>query len=125
MASKTLEQLIDQIGALTVLELADLVKALEEKFGVSAAAPVAAAPAAVAAPAAEEKSEFKVELVDSGADKMKVIKALRVVNKDLSLMDAKKVVESAPVVIAEGVKTEDAKKMQSELEAAGAKVKLS
>lgn len=126
MASK-LNQIIDEIGSLTVLELAELVKELETKFGVSAAMPVAMgpAPAQAAAPAEEEKSEFKAELVDSGADKIKVIKALRTVVKDLSLTDAKKLVESAPTVIAEHVKKEDAQKMKAELEAAGAKVKLS
>ena len=126
MISK-LNQIIDEIGSLTVLELAELVKELENKFGVSAAMPMvaSAAPVAAAAPAAEEKSEFKVELTDSGTDKIKVIKALRSVVKDLSLTDAKKVVESAPTVVAEHAKKEDAQKMKSELEAAGAKVKLS
>ena len=124
MAQKNFDQIIEQIGGLTVLELADLIKALEEKFGVSAAMPSAAA-APVAAAAVEEKTEFKVELVDGGSDKIKVIKALRVVVKDLSLTDAKKMVESAPQVVAEHVKKEDADKMKQELEAAGAKVKLS
>ncbi|HBL98426.1 TPA: 50S ribosomal protein L7/L12 [Candidatus Dependentiae bacterium] len=126
MASKSLEQFVEEVGALSVLELAELVKMLEKKFGVSAAMPTMAAPvAAQAAPAAEEKSEFKVELVDSGADKIKVIKAVRQVVKDLSLTDAKKLVESAPTVVAEHVKKADADKMKAELEAAGAKVKLS
>lgn len=126
MAQKSFDQIIEQIGGLTVLELAELVKALEEKFGVSAAMPMASAGAAApVAAAAEEKTEFKVELVDGGADKIKVIKALRVVVKDLSLTDAKKMVESAPCVVAEHVKKDDAAKMQQELEAAGAKVKLS
>lgn len=125
MAQKSFDQIIEQIGSLTVLELAELVKALEEKFGVSAAMPVAAGAAAPVAAAVEEKTEFKVELVDGGADKIKVIKALRVVVKDLSLTDAKKMVESAPQVVAEHVKKEDADKMKQELEAAGAKVKLS
>lgn len=126
MASKSIEQFVEEIGGLTVLELASLVKALETKFGVSAAMPAAAAaPAAAATTAAEEKSDFKVELTDSGADKIKVIKALRSVVKDLSLTDAKKMAESAPTVIAESVKKADADKMKAELEAAGAKVKLS
>lgn len=127
MAQKSFDQIIEQIGGLTVLELAELVKALEEKFGVSAAMPVAAAGAAPAAAgaAAEEKSEFKVELVDGGSDKIKVIKALRAVVKDLSLTDAKKMVDGAPQVLAEHVKKEDADKIKQELEAAGAKVKLS
>ena len=126
MASKSIEQFVEEIGGLTVLELATLVKALEEKFGVSAAMPMAAAaPSSAPAAAAEEKTEFKVEIIDSGADKIKVIKALRTVVKDLSLTDAKKMAESAPTVIAESVKKADADKMKSELEAAGAKVKLS
>jgi len=126
MASKSIEQFVEEIGGLTVLELATLVKALEEKFGVSAAMPMAAAaPSSAPAAAAEEKTEFKVEIVDSGADKIKVIKALRTVVKDLSLTDAKKMAESAPTVIAESVKKADADKMKAELEAAGAKVKLS
>ncbi len=125
MAQKNFDQIIEQIGGLTVLELAELIKALEEKFGVSAAMPSAAAAPVAAAAAVEEKTEFKVELVDGGSDKIKVIKALRVVVKDLSLTDAKKMVESAPQVVAEHVKKEDADKMKQELEAAGAKVKLS
>ena len=126
MASKSIEQFVEEIGGLTVLELATLVKALEEKFGVSAAMPMAAAaPSSAPAAAAEEKTEFKVEIIDSGADKIKVIKALRTVVKDLSLTDAKKMAESAPTVIAESVKKADADKMKAELEAAGAKVKLS
>jgi len=126
MASKSIEQFVEEIGGLTVLELASLVKALEVKFGVSAAMPMAAAaPSSAPAAAAEEKTEFKVEIIDSGADKIKVIKALRTVVKDLSLTDAKKMAESAPTVIAESVKKADADKMKAELEAAGAKVKLS
>lgn len=126
MAQKSFDQIIEQIGSLTVLELAELVKALEEKFGVSAAMPMAsAASAAAPAAAAEEKTEFKVELLDGGAEKIKVIKALRGVVKDLSLTDAKKMVDTAPQVIADNVKKEDADKIKQELEAAGAKVKLS
>jgi large subunit ribosomal protein L7/L12 len=124
MASKSFEHIIDDISALTVIELAELVKRLQEKFGVSAAMPAAAAPSA-AAPAAEEKSEFKVELVESGPDKIKVIKALRQINKDLSLTEAKNVVEGAPAVLFEHAKKEDAQKMKQELEAVGAKVTLS
>lgn len=124
----TIEQLVEQISALTLLEVADLVKALEEKFGVSAAM-MASAPAAAAEggaqAAAEEKSEFKVELVEAGAEKIKVIKALREVKKDLGLTEAKKMVEEAPCVIAEAVSKDDAKVMKEKLEAAGAKVKLS
>lgn len=128
MASKQ-EQFIKDIGAMSVLELAQLVKALETEFGVSAAAPVMAGPAAASsadagAQKAEEKSEYKVELTDGGPDKIKSIKALRSVTT-LGLTEAKKAVEEAPTVIAEAASKEDAKKMQEALEAAGAKVKLS
>ena len=128
MAEKSFDKLIDQIGNLSVIELADLVKALEEKFGVSAAMPVAmagaVAPAASGAAApAEEKSEYKVTLADGGPEKIKTIKALRQVTT-LSLTDAKKAVEEAPTVIAEAASKEDAQKMKEVLEAAGAKVTL-
>ncbi len=125
MASKQ-EQFIDDIGKMSVLELAELVKALEDKFGVSAAAPVAVAAAGPAADAgpAEEKTEFKVELIAGGSEKIKVIKALRSVTT-LGLTDAKKAVEGAPTVIAEAASKEDAQKMKEAIEAAGAKVKLS
>ncbi len=127
MASKR-EQLINDIGSMTVLELAELVKDLETKFGVSAVAAVAAGPA-MAAPEAgakkeEEKSEYKVELVSVPEDKIKVIKALRSVTT-LGLTEAKKAVEEAPTVIAEAASKEDSKKIKEALEAAGAKVKLS
>ena len=127
MASKSFEKLIDEIGNMTVLDLADFVKALEEKFGVSAAMPVAAAaPVAggAAAPAAAEKTEYKVTLQDSGAEKIKVIKALRQVLPTLSLADAKKAAEETPTVLGETVSKEDAAKMKEALEAAGAKVVL-
>lgn len=127
MSAKSKEQMIEAIGNMTVFELADLVKEMEEKFGVSAAAPVAAAgPAAgPAAEAAEEKTEFKVTLKDIGSEKIKVIKALRKAVSGLSLSDAKGAVEGAPSVIAEAASKDDAKKMKEELEAAGAKVELS
>ncbi len=126
--AKTYEQIIDQIGGMTVLELAELVKALESKFGVTAAAPVAASSAAAAssseAPAqAEAKSEYKVTLKDGGPEKIKTIKALRQVTT-LGLTEAKKAVEEAPTVIAEAASKDDAKKMKEVLEAAGAKVEL-
>ncbi len=127
MATKSYEQIIDQIGSLTVLELAELVKGLEDKFGVSASMPVSAAPAAGAAaeaPKAEEKSEYKVTLKDGGPEKIKTIKALRTVTT-LGLTEAKKAVEEAPTVIAESASKDDAKKMKEALEAAGAKVELS
>lgn len=126
--SVKLETLIESISALTVLELAELTKALETKFGVSAAMPMAsaAAPAAgAAAPAAEEKSEYKVELTEAGPDKIKTIKALREVKKDLGLTEAKKAVEEAPTIIAEAASKDEAKVMKEKLEAVGAKVKLS
>lgn len=126
MASKQ-EQFIDDIGKMSVLELAELVKALEEKFGVSAAASAAAPAAAGPAPdagAAEAKTEFKVELSEGGSEKIKVIKALRSVTT-LGLTDAKKAVEEAPTVIAEAASKEDAQKMKEAIEAAGAKVTIS
>ncbi len=119
MASKSFDKLIDEIGSMSVLEVADFVKALEEKFGVSAAMPVAAAPAAGAAggeTAAEEKTEFKVTLQEAGSEKIKAIKALRSVTS-LSLSDAKKAVEDAPTVVGESVAKEDANKMKEAMSA--------
>ena len=127
MAAKSYEKFIDEISSMTVLELADLVKALETKFGVSAAMPMAsAAPAASseAAPAATEKSEYKVTLKDAGSEKIKVIKALREVIPNLALSDAKKLTEETPAVIAESVAKADAEKMKKKLEEVGAKVEL-
>lgn len=120
-----LNTIAEELGKLTILEAAELVKMLEEKWGVSAAAPVAAAGAApVAAEAAEEKTEFDVELTDAGANKIAVIKAVRTVKPGLGLADAKKLVESAPAVIVEGASKEDADKAKAELEKAGAKVTI-
>lgn len=119
------KSLVETIEKLSVLDLAELVKVLEDKFGVSAAAPVAAmmaAPGAAAAPA-EEKSEFTVELTASGDNKIGVIKALRTVT-ELGLKEAKDLVDGAPKVIKETVKKEDAEKMKKTLEEAGAKVTL-
>ena len=128
MAAKSYEKFVDEIGNMTVLELADLVKALESKFGISAAMPVAsaAAPAAAAdaAPAAAEKSEYKVTLADAGSEKIKVIKALREVIPNLALSDAKKLTEETPAVVAESVAKADAEKMKKKLEEVGAKVEL-
>lgn len=122
------QELIKQIGGLTVIELAELVKSLEEEFGVSAAAPVAAVAAAPAAggeaAAAEEKTDFKVTLKSAGSEKIKVIKALRSVTS-LALKEAKDVVESAPSVIAESAPKEEAEKMKAALVEAGAEVELS
>lgn len=122
---KNFEQVIDQIGSMTALELAELVKAIETKFGVSAAMPVAAAAPAAAEAAAPvaEKSEFKVTLKETGANKINVIKALRQVTT-LALTEAKAAVDNAPTVIGESVPKDDAKKMKETLEAAGAKVEL-
>ncbi len=124
MASRT-EKLIEEIGSMSVIDLANLVKALETEFGVSAAMPVASAPVAAApVAAAEEKSAYKVTLKDGGPEKIKTIKALRVVVPGLSLSDAKKAVEETPSVIAESASKDDAQKMKKELEAVGAKVEL-
>jgi len=128
MAEKSFNKLVDQIGTMSVMELADFVKVLEETFGVSAAMPtMAAAPAAGApvAAAAEEKSEYKVTLEHGGTEKIKTIKALRAVISDLNLTDAKKMVEDAPQVIKESAPKDLAMKIKAELEAAGAKVTLS
>lgn len=113
--------LVDHIEKLTVLELHELVKHLEEKFGVSAAA--VAAPAAVAGPAAEEKSTFNVELKDAGASKISVIKVVKEA-LGLGLKEAKDLVDAAPKVLKEGVKKEDAEKLKKDIEAAGGKVEL-
>ena len=118
-------ELIDQVDKLTVLELADLVKQLEEKYGVSAAAPVAmmaAAPGAAAAPAAE-KTEFDVILAEAGPEKIKVIKAVRELTS-LGLTEAKAFVESAPKPVKEGVTKDEAEQVKKKLEEAGAKVEI-
>lgn len=126
MAAKSHEKFIDEISNMTVLELADLVKALESKFGISAAMPMAAAApaAAEAAPVAAEKSEYKVSLTDAGSEKIKVIKALREIVPNLALSDAKKLTEETPAVIAESAPKADAEKMKKKLEEVGAKVEL-
>ncbi|MBI2352632.1 50S ribosomal protein L7/L12 [Candidatus Dependentiae bacterium] len=124
--SKNFDQIIGAIENMNVLELAELVKALETKFGVSAAtmaAPVAAADGESTAAAAVEKTEFKVVLKDMGPDKIKTIQALRKV-VTLGLAEAKKMVESAPIAIADAASKEDAQKMKETLEAVGAKVEL-
>ena len=119
-------QILDLVKGLTILELADLVKALEEEFGVSAA-PVAVAgavaPGAAAAPAAEEKTEFDVVLTDAGASKLAVIKAVRSIT-GLGLAEAKAMVEEAPKAIKSGVSKEEADKVAEELKAAGATVEV-
>jgi large subunit ribosomal protein L7/L12 len=117
--------LIEQIDKLTVLELADLVKALEEKYGVSAAAPamMAAAPAGAAAAPAAEKTEFDVILTEAGPEKIKVIKAVRELTS-LGLTEAKAFVESAPKPVKEGVNKDEAEQVKKKLEEAGAKVEI-
>ncbi|MGB6221489.1 50S ribosomal protein L7/L12 [Haloferula sp.] len=119
-------KIAEELGKLTVLEAAELVKQLEEEWGVSAAAPVAAAAAGPAAPAeaAEEKTEFDVVLTEGGANKIASIKAVREVSPGLGLADAKKLVESAPATILEGAPKEAAEAAKKKLEEAGAKVEL-
>ena len=121
------QKILDLVKELTVLELSELVKAMEEEFGVSAAAPVAvaaaAAPAAGGAAAAEEKSEFDVELTDAGAEKIKVIKVVRELT-GLGLKEAKDAVDGAPKVLKEGISKEDAEAIKAKLEEVGAKVTL-
>ncbi len=120
-----IEQLVEELGKLTVLEAADLVKKLEETWGVSAAAPVGVAVAAAGpAEAPEEKTEFDVVITDGGANKIAVIKAVREVSPGLGLADAKKVVESAPAKVLEGVSKDAAEAAKKKLEEAGAKVDL-
>ena len=117
-------QILELVKGLTILELADLVKALEEEFGVSAApVAVAAAPGAAAAPAVEEKTEFDVVLKAAGASKLNVIKVVRELT-GLGLKDAKDLVEAAPKTIKEGVSKEDAEKIAEQLKAAGAEVEV-
>lgn len=118
-----INKIAEELGTLTILETADLVKLLEEKWGVSAAAPVAAAgAAAVPAEAEEEKTEFNVVLTEAGANKIAVIKAVREVKAGLGLVDAKKLVEGTPAVILEAVSKDEANAAKAKLEEAGAKV---
>jgi len=121
-----IDNLVEELGKLTVLEAVDLVKKLEETWGVSAAAAVAAAGPAAAGPAeaAEEKTEFDVVLTDAGGNKIAVIKAVREVAPGLGLADAKKLVESAPAKIVEGVAKDAAEAAKKKLEEAGAKIEL-
>ncbi|OGH87612.1 MAG: 50S ribosomal protein L7/L12 [Candidatus Magasanikbacteria bacterium RIFOXYC2_FULL_42_28] len=119
------QALVSEIEKMSVLDLSELVKVLEDKFGVSAAAPammMAAAPAAGGA-AAEEKTEFNVELTEAGAQKINVIKAVKELT-GLGLADAKAIVDAAPKMIKEGVKKEDAEAMKKKIEEAGGKVTL-
>lgn len=124
MASEKVLAMIEEVKALTVLELADLVKALEEEFGVSAAAAtVAVAAPAAGGAAAEEKSEFDVVLVEAGASKTGVIKAVKEIT-GLGLKESKEIVDNAPKTVKEGVSKADAEEMKKKLEEAGAKVEL-
>lgn len=124
MASEKITKFIEDIKALSVMELADLVKAIEEEFGVSAAAPVAvAAVAAGDAPAAAEQSEFTVVLKSAGAKKIEVIKVVREIT-GLGLKEAKEVVDNAPSNVKENVGKEDAEAIKEKLTAAGAEVEL-
>ncbi len=128
MASDKVVKLIEEVKALTVLELSELVKALEEEFGVSAAAPVAvaaapAAGAAAAAPAAEEKTEFNVILKDVGAEKIKVIKVVRELT-GLGLKEAKDLVDGAPKTLKENVSKEEAASMEAKFKEVGATVEI-
>ena len=122
----THEEIIAAVESMTVLELADLVKAMEEKFGVSAAATaVVAGPAAgAAAPAEEEKTEFDVILKDAGSEKIKVIKVVREVVSGLGLKEAKEMVESAPKTLKEGVSKEEAEKIAEQFKAVGATIEI-
>ena len=123
--SEKVVKLIEDVKSLTVLELSELVKALEEEFGVSAAAPVAvaAAPAADAAPAAAEKTEFDVILKGAGANKIQVIKVVREIT-GLGLKEAKEVVDNAPKAIKEGVSKDDAESIREKLADVGAEVEV-
>ena len=119
-----IEKLVEDLSGLTVLEAADLAKLLEEKWGVSAAAPVAVAgPAAAAAPAAEAKTEFSVVLTEAGANKINVIKEVRAIT-GLGLKEAKDLVEAAPKEVKADVSKDEAEKIKKQLEGAGAKVEL-
>jgi len=122
------QNLVDQLSALTVLEIADLVKQLEEKWGVSAAAPVAAAAGApaggAAAPPVEEKTAFDVILKEAGGNKIAVIKEVRAAVAGLGLAEAKALVESAPKALKEGITKEEAEEIKKKIEAVGAKVEI-
>ncbi|WP_047981973.1 50S ribosomal protein L7/L12 [Ornithinibacillus contaminans] len=119
----TKEQIIDAIKEMSVLDLNDLVKAIEEEFGVTAAAPVAVAGGAAGGDAGAEKTEFDVILADAGASKIKVVKAVREIT-GLGLKDAKDLVDNAPKAIKEGVAKEEAEEIKGKLEEAGASVEV-
>ena len=121
--SEKITAMIEEIKAMTVLELSELVKAIEEEFGVSAAAPVAVAAVAAAPAAAEEQTEFDVVLVDAGAGKINVIKVVREIT-GLGLKEAKELVDNAPKAIKTGVSKDEADSVKAKLEEAGAKVEV-
>ena len=123
MASEKITAMIEEVKTLTVLELAELVHALEDEFGVSAAAAAVAAPAAGAAPAEEEKTEFDVVLKSAGANKIVFIKVVRALT-GLGLREAKEIVENAPKTLKEAVSKEDAEKIVNDLKEAGAEAEL-
>ena len=123
MATEKIANIMEEIKTLTILELKDLVKALEEEFGVSAAPVAVAAVGGAAAPAAEEKTEFDVILKNAGAQKLGVIKVVREIT-GLGLKDAKDLVEAAPKPIKEGIAKEEAEKIKADLVAAGAEVEV-
>lgn len=123
MASEKVLKLVEDVKALTVLELSELVKAIEEEFGVSAAAPVAVAAVGAAAPAAEEKTEFDVVLAEVGANKMAVIKAVKEAT-GLGLKEAKELVDNAPKTIKEAAAKAEAEELKAKIEEAGAKIEL-
>ena len=123
MSAVTQDQIVEALKGMNLMEVSDLVKKLEETFGVSAAAPVAIAAGGAPAAAAEEKTEFTVVLADAGSNKIGVIKEVRTIT-NLCLKEAKDLVEGAPKTVKEGVGKEDAAKMKKQLEAAGAKVEL-
>jgi len=118
-----LDEILTKVESLTVVELAELVHKMEEKFGISAAAPVAAG-AGAGAPAAEEKTSFTVVLKNGGASKLNVIKVVREVNPTLGLKEAKDLVDGAPKTVKENVKKEEADEIKKKLEAAGAQVEI-
>ena len=127
MATEKIQGILDTVGGLTVLELNELVKELQEQWGVSAAvaaAPAAAAASTDAAPAAEVQTEFSVIIKEAGAQKIQVIKAVREVESSLGLKEAKDLVDAAPKAVKEGVTKEEAEKIKEKLEAAGATVEI-
>ena len=122
-ANKTITEIVETIEKLTVLELADLSKALQDKFGVTAAAPMAAAAAPVAAAAVEEQTEFKVELQAAGDKKIQVIKVVREIT-GLGLKEAKDLVDGAPKIVKEGISKEEAEGIRNKIQEAGGQVEI-